>query len=297
MAELLPSGRQSTFANRTAWANVFLQRAGLIKVMERGIYELTLEGAQVLAQKPQRIDMKFLERFPSYSEWRKRSAAQKEDGPSAEGQSHANEQVSTNPEEQIERSHRELIATVETDVLDRLRSVAPSQFEQVIVDLLVAMGYGGGRAEMAKAVGRSGDNGIDGVVQEDKLDLDVVYMQAKRYAAAHPVGPSEVRDFIGALEGHRASKGVFASRRTDKGTWPDESTPGKTGPPLQGQSRSAKAGYRLRYVVNRFRLPILAYHVSGQAAGRAQSDAGHRASEPSIWRQTGWCCRRLPWNC
>lgn len=215
LAELLPSGRQTTFTNRTAWANIFLQRAGLIRVVKRGIYEATHAGAAVLQQPPPRIDLKFLAQFPSYVDWRKRSAAPRDastTGDVDDPQTVAT--TSTNPEEQIERSHKELTATVEADLLDRLRGVSPGQFEGIIVDLLVAMGYGGGRAEMAKAIGRSGDNGVDGVVREDKLGLDVVYMQAKRYAATNAVGVAEVRDFIGALEGHRASKGVFVTTST-----------------------------------------------------------------------------------
>lgn len=215
LAELLPSGRQSTFSNRIAWANIFMQRAGLIKVVRRGIYELTAEGASVLGNNPSRIDMKFLESFPSYVEWRKRSLRPEDEDVGGSGPVDGPQiTVSTNPEEQIEQSHKELTATVEADLLDRLRAVTPAQFEQIIVDLLVAMGYGGGRSEMAKAVGRSGDNGVDGVVREDKLGLDVVYMQAKRYSPTNPVGAGEVRDFIGALEGHRASKGVFVTTST-----------------------------------------------------------------------------------
>ncbi len=215
LAELLPSGRQSTFANRIAWANIFMRRAGLISVVRRGIYELTAEGASVLGNRPSRIDMKYLESFPSYVNWRKRSLRSDDEDVGISGPADgAQETISTNPEEQIEQSHKELTATVEADLLDRLRAVTPAQFEQIIVDLLVAMGYGGGRSEMAKAVGRSGDNGVDGVVREDKLGLDVVYMQAKRYSPTNPVGAGEVRDFIGALEGHRASKGVFVTTST-----------------------------------------------------------------------------------
>lgn len=212
LAELLPSGRQSTFANRTAWANVFLQRAGLIRIVRRGIYELTPDGAALLARGPARIDIRFLTQFPTFAEWRKRSEPDKDPAaPDRNGADTASPPLPTNPEEQIEKSHRELTAAVETDLLERLRSLSPAQFEQVIVDLLVAMGYGGGRSEMAKAIGKTGDNGVDGVVNEDKLGLDVVYMQAKRYASTTSVGVGEVRDFIGALEGHRATKGVFVT--------------------------------------------------------------------------------------
>lgn len=212
LAELLPSGRQTIFANRVAWANVYLQKAGLIRIVSRGVYEITDAGQAALKQKPAAITNKFLEQFPAYREWQERSAAEQGEGaPQNAGGAEATGITSTNPEEQIDRSHRELLAAVEADVLARLQAVSPTQFESVIVDLLVAMGYGGGRPEMAKALGRSGDNGVDGVVREDKLGLDVVYMQAKRYDPSHNVGPGEVRDFVGALEGHRATKGVFVT--------------------------------------------------------------------------------------
>jgi restriction system protein len=176
------------------------------------VYELTPTGRTVLEKNLPRIDMKFLEQFATYAEWRRRAATPKGSSLGGEELDAANSVTSpTNPEEQIERSHKELTDAVEADLLDRVRELPPSQFEQVIVDLLVAMGYGGGRSEMAKAIGRSGDNGVDGIVREDKLGLDVVYMQAKRYAENVTVGTSEVRDFVGALEGHRATKGVFVT--------------------------------------------------------------------------------------
>ncbi len=194
IAELLPSGRKTTLSNRTAWANVYLQRAGLLNVVRRGVYQATPEGLAVLERKPARIDMKFLEQFPSYADWHKRSTTAKGGGTTGDHDDAGETTISsTNPEEQIDRSHKELTAAVEADLLDRVRGVSPAQFEQVIIDLLVAMGYGGGRVEMAKAVGKSGDNGVDGVVREDKLGLDVVYMQAKRYASTNAVGVGEVR--------------------------------------------------------------------------------------------------------
>jgi restriction system protein len=226
LAELLPSGRQTTFSNRVAWANVFLQRAGLIRIVRRGVYETTDSGKEVLAHPPQRIDMKFLEQFPSYAQWREESATSRGETTgqsSTEVPTHTT--ASTNPEEQIERSHKELVTAVEADLLNRLRTLTPAQFEKTIVDLLVAMGYGGGRGEMAKALGRTGDNGVDGVVHEDKLGLDVVYMQAKRYAAENHVDAPAVRDFIGSLDYHRATKGVFVT--TSKFTAPSREYVGR----------------------------------------------------------------------
>ncbi len=214
LAELLPSGRHTTFGNRTAWANVHLQRAGLIVVLRRGVYQVTPSGQDVLARKPPAIDMAFLEGFPAYAKRRQRTVPPGGAEPANVSHARADASAPTNPEERIEQGHKELTADVEADLLDRLREVTPPQFERIIVDLLVAMGYGGGRLEMANAIGRAGDNGVDGVVREDKLGLDVVYMQAKRYAPANSVGAGEVRDFIGALDGHRASKGVFVTTST-----------------------------------------------------------------------------------
>jgi restriction system protein len=211
LAELLPSGRHTTFGNRAAWANVHLQRAGLIMVVRRGVYQVTPSGQAVLAGNPKAIDIGFLEGFPAYAQRRQRAVPPDGSEPANASHPGADASAPTNPEERIEQGHRELTADVEADLLDRLLGVTPSQFERIIVDLLVTMGYGGGRLEMAKAIGRAGDNGVDGVVREDKLGLDVVYMQAKRYAPANSVGAGEVRDFIGALDGHRASKGVFVT--------------------------------------------------------------------------------------
>ena len=210
LAELLPSGRQTKFANRVAWSNVHLQRAGLIGVVRRGVYEATPAGKELLAKAPERIDMKLLDGIPAYSEWRAQSSA----GTEGESTTVITEPVGTGsvtPEEQIERSCKELRGAVEADLLARLRTFDPMQFEQVVVDLLVAMGYGGGREEMARAFKRSADNGVDGVVREDRLGLDVVYMQAKRYAADNVVDVASVRDFAGSLDYHRATKGVFVT--------------------------------------------------------------------------------------
>jgi restriction system protein len=190
LAEMLPSGRQMTFANRTAWANVFLQRAGLLEKVSRGVYRITEEGRKVLIERPERIDMPFLERYPSYVEWRQRSVGIKsgEGGPSAGPP--AEDQT---PEEQIEASHTALTAALQSDLLERVREMSPAFFERLIVDLLIAMGYGGGRAEMGQAIGRSGDGGIDGMIKEDALGLDIVYVQAKRYAEGMPSGAPRCR--------------------------------------------------------------------------------------------------------
>lgn len=208
--ELLPSGRQTTFANRVAWANVFLQRAGLIRPVRRGAYEITDVGRAVLAETPTRIDIGYLRRFPAFVEWRARSADQTDAGAAQVPAIFEPAPFSVTPDEQIERAHRTLQAELEASLLTRLKESSPAFFEGVIVDLLVAMGYGGGRREMGAAIGKSGDGGIDGVIREDELGLDAVYLQAKRYNE-QSVGERELRDFVGSLEGQRATKGVFVT--------------------------------------------------------------------------------------
>jgi restriction system protein len=208
LAEMLPSGRQTTFTNRTAWANVFLQRAGLLERARRGVYRISDEGRRVLAGAPERIDMRFLERYPAYVEWRQRSAAGR--GDAVEPISVAPDTART-PEEQMAASHAALTSALEGDLLDRVREASPGFFESLIIDLLIAMGYGGGRAEMGQAIGRAGDGGIDGIIKEDALGLDIVYVQAKRYAAQNSVGRSEVQSFAGSLDGVGATKGIFVT--------------------------------------------------------------------------------------
>ncbi len=209
LAEMLPSGRAPTFANRVAWATFFMQRAGLLERPRRGVYRITEEGRRVLGEPPERIDMRFLERYPGYVEWRRRSAgAAVRDAQLPSGALPLTDTGAT-PEEQIERSHTALVAALETDLLDRVREKPPDFFEKLIVDLLIAMGYGGGREEMGKAVGRAGDAGIDGIIKEDALGLDAVYVQAKRYAADNPVGRAEVQGFAGSLDGVGVTKGIF----------------------------------------------------------------------------------------
>jgi restriction system protein len=212
LEELLPSGRQTVFSNRVAWANTFLQRAGLIRTVRRGHYEITEEGRSALAELPTRIDMTYLARYPSYRAWREVSATKSEPTASRSEPAEIPAEPSSNtPEELIEATHSALNRQLAADLLDRLQEVAPGLFERMMIDLLLAMKYGGGRAEMGQALGRSGDGGIDGLINEDELGLDAVYVQAKRYASSNSVGEPEIRDFVGALIGRRAAKGVFVT--------------------------------------------------------------------------------------
>ena len=209
LSEMLPSGRQTTFANRTAWANVFLQRAGLIEKTSRGVYRATQMGLNILTEKPAKIDMAFLERFPSYVEWRQRSATPVSGKPNrVDAGFHAGEPAAT-PEEQIGQSYRILAGALEADLLDRMREMSPGSFEQLVIDLLGKLGYGGGHPERGKATGGPGDAGLDGVINEDALGLDRVYVQAKRYGAGNKVGRPEVQSFSGSLDGVSATKGIL----------------------------------------------------------------------------------------
>ncbi len=210
LKEMLPSGRQTTFGNRTAWANVFLQRAGLIEKTGRGVYRATSAGLQVLAEGPSKIDMKFLDRFPSYVEWRQRSTAGGGFGkPPLPDPGSPTAEATATPEEQMARSYQILTSALEADLLDRMREMSPTSFEGLVIDLLRKLGYGGGDPERGKAIGGPGDAGIDGVINEDALGLDRVYVQAKRYGAGNTVGRPEVQAFSGSLDGLSATKGVL----------------------------------------------------------------------------------------
>jgi restriction system protein len=198
----LPSGNQTLFANRLNWARSYLSKAGLIELPRRGYCRATDRGRELLAQGVSEIDLGLLERYPEFVSWR----SQTKTGEAAE-------QVESrdDAEEAIASNFELLNAELARDIVGRVHSFSPGFFERLIIDLLVRMGYGGGRVEMGKALGRVGDGGVDGVIKEDELGLDVVYVQAKRLDPNKAVPLSEVRDFVGGLEGHRASKGVLVT--------------------------------------------------------------------------------------
>lgn len=199
LREMLPSGRQRTFANRVGWALSYLRRAALVERVRRAVYRVTDDGQSVLANPPRRLDIRYLRQFPEFVEGGKKPG-KIPDEPSAK-----------TPEEALEAADRELTEVLEAEVLDRLRKADPSFLEQAVVDLLVAMGYGGGNAARARVTGQTGDGGIDGTIKEDKLGLDEVYVQAKKYAGGSTVGVGELRNFVGALVGVHAQKGVFVT--------------------------------------------------------------------------------------
>jgi restriction system protein len=205
-AALLASGRQTIFANRVHWAKTYLAKAGLVEATKRGHFRLTQRGADVLGANPERIDNRFLSRFEEFRQFSDRSA-----------QSTAEEVVpepaaaEQTPDEIMRAAHRRIEAALAEDLLDRVRAAPPDFFERLIVNLLLAMGYGGSAADAGRALGRSGDDGVDGVIDQDALGLDRVYIQAKRYAAGNSVGPGAIRDFFGSLDRHKAAKGLFVT--------------------------------------------------------------------------------------
>lgn len=198
--ELLPSGRQSRFDNRVGWARTYLKKAGLIESTGRGVFRISKRGYGVLKDKPAKIDMKFLEQFPEYVEFR--SVSQQVDKPDEKG-----DESDQTPEEILELSYQGLRQDLAQELLERVKECSPRFFEKLVVDLLVAIGYGGSRKDAGEAVGRTGDGGIDGIIKEDKLGLDVVYIQAKKWDGT--VGRPAVQTFAGSLEGLRARKGVM----------------------------------------------------------------------------------------
>ena len=198
--ELLPSESDVKFDNRVRWAAFYLRKAGLLERTGRGKIRITERGQQVLKTKPGRIDVKFLKQFSEFLEFQQGTKK-------AEDVDTASEEAQATPEETLEASYVNLRRTLAEELIDRVKKCPPKFFEKLVVDLLVSMGYGGSRKDAGQAVGQSGDDGIDGIIKEDKLGLDVVYLQAKRWEAT--VGRPVVQAFAGSLEGQRARKGVL----------------------------------------------------------------------------------------
>jgi restriction system protein len=200
--ELLPSGKQQIFDNRVGWARTYLKKAGLIQYTQRGHFQITDRGRNVLAQKPRLINVAYLRQFPEFLEFHspKKTATDAEPLESPES-------LAETPEELLESGSLKLRRQVESEVLARVKACPPEFFERLVVKLLTTIGYGGSLADAGKAIGKSGDGGIDGVIKEDKLGLDILYIQAKRWD--NTVGRPEIQKFVGALHGRRAKKGIF----------------------------------------------------------------------------------------
>ncbi|MBV1701128.1 MAG: restriction endonuclease [Hyphomicrobiales bacterium] len=209
---LLPSGTQFTFSNRVHWARTYLSKAGLLESTGRGRFKITALGTEILAKAPLGIDNKFLGRFKSFQEFTKK----------ADFEPNGSESTSTIVEpvqnltldDQMRAAHGQLETELGRDLLDKILKAPPAFFERLVVNLLTAMNYGGSTAEAARALGKSGDGGVDGVIDQDALGLDRIYIQAKRYAKDNAVGPGAIRDFFGSLDRFKASKGLFVTTST-----------------------------------------------------------------------------------
>jgi len=202
-AKLLPSGQQPVFYNRVGWARTYLKKAGLLADPKRGYFQITERGREVLADDPSRIDMKFLRQFPEYLEFREavrettREDIEEEDI------------EDLTPEEALENAYQRIRNDLSEELLSYVLNSTPGFFEKLVVELLVKMGYGGSQRDAARAVGHSGDEGIDGIIDEDRLGLDAIYIQAKKWKRSNSIGRPEIQKFVGALQGKRARKGIF----------------------------------------------------------------------------------------
>ena len=208
---LLPSGRQRVLNNRIHWAKFYMSKAGLISSPARGRFLATDEGRKLLATNPDQINVALLMRWPSFRDFYKNEREPVSDSAAVVFEGKEPKSDTVTPEEQIETAYQAVQSVLRADLLDRIAQNSPLFFEQLIVDLLVAMGYGGSRKNAAAQLGRSGDGGVDGVINEDRLGLDRVYVQAKRYAKGNTVGRPEVQAFVGSLVGLGAQKGFFVT--------------------------------------------------------------------------------------
>lgn len=204
--ELLPSGSQAVFNNRVGWARSYLKQAGLLASPKRGFFTITEKGIGLLKTNPKKIDITVLEQYPEFIEFKNRKK-DKNETDTQQVEASTKRDSNLTPEDALASAYKKLRSTLESEVLSSVKESAPSFFERLVVDLLVKMGYGGNRQDAGKALGKSGDGGIDGIINEDRLGLDVIYIQAKRWEGT--VGRPEIQKFAGALQGQRARKGVF----------------------------------------------------------------------------------------
>ncbi len=200
--ELLPSARQTKLANRIGWAITYLRKAKLLESDKRGTFYISSRGKQVLKSNPEYIDRRFLERFAEFQEFQNIKS-----NDDINPDTNLIEDTDQTPEESFETSYQKLVKELGERLIEQIKSCSPKFFEKLVIDLLLAMGYGGSRKDAGKAVGKSGDGGIDGIIKEDNLGLDLIYIQAKRWEAS--VGRPAVQAFAGSLEGMKARKGVM----------------------------------------------------------------------------------------
>lgn len=210
--ELLPSGKQRLLHNRVHWAKFYMSKAGLIESPKRGVFVASPSGVSLLKTNPGSISVETLKSFPAFAEFYGETGTSVDPEHAAATVAAANSGVT--PEEQIDGAHAIMLAALKADLLQRVLEQSPAFFEHLIVELLLAMGYGGSHEDAARQLGKSGDGGIDGVIDEDRLGLDRIYVQAKRYAVGSSVGRPEVQGFVGSLVGLGANKGVFVTTST-----------------------------------------------------------------------------------
>jgi restriction system protein len=207
LAEMLPSARKTRFYDRVGWAGTYLRKAGLLESPKRGWFQVTKRGLEILKTPPEKINVNFLEQFDEFLQFRERREKPVE---SPEASENGGEHQT--PEEAIELAYSRIRQSLADEILQTIKNCSPSFFESLVIDVLVRMGYGGTRKDAGKAIGRSGDGGIDGIINEDRLGLDVIYIQAKKWE--NPVGRPEIQKFAGALQGQRARKGIFITTST-----------------------------------------------------------------------------------
>lgn len=208
LEETVASGKKTVLANRVHWAKSYLKQAGLVEYTRRGHFTLTERGRSALTG-DNKIDNAYLKQFPEFREFQSRTNTSDD---VAKDETSLDDAAT--PDEIIRAEHKRINAALAEELLDKVRAASPKFFEALIVDLLMAMGYGGASEEAGRALGQSGDNGVDGVIDQDALGVDQVYLQAKRYAEGNAVGSGAIRDFFGALNLRRANKGIFVTTST-----------------------------------------------------------------------------------
>ena len=209
--QLLPSGKQATFTNRVAWAKTYLVQAGLLEATKRAHFRITDRGRKVFAETPARIESEYLSQFPEFIQFRERSRVPEKPASTDTSEVPVTPVQTQTPDELLRTTVKQIETVLGKELLDRILAAPPAFFERLIVTLLVAMGYGASQENSGRIVGQSGDGGIDGVIDQDALGLDRVYVQAKRYARESAVSEPEIRAFSGSLAAAKGSKGVFVT--------------------------------------------------------------------------------------
>jgi len=214
LAELIPSGKQTTFSNRVHWAKSYLKQAGLVEATKRAHFRITERGKEVLKSRLDRIDINYLKQFPEFIAFQNRSSSGDDNSELVVSPKYVAVDESQTPDDLMRITNRAINAALGQDIIDRIIVGTPAFFERVVVSLLLSMGYGGTFAEAGRAIGKAGDDGVDGVIDQDTLGLDRVYIQAKRYHLDNSIGPGAIRDFFGSLDMHKATKGLFVTTST-----------------------------------------------------------------------------------